>query len=156
MNFLPFFTRTIGVSLTFVFLFGLLVVPATALAQDSCPRDSIFGCLETDIPGIDITNIDTYVRSGNPIVNLVSTLAIIITGIVAALGLIMVVVGGYVYMTAGGDASRVAMAKSLIMYALLGIVLAVAAFSILNVISPQFTDSDTNPREILQESIRNR
>ena len=49
--------------------------------------------------------------------------------------LVMMVVGGYMYMTAGGNASQVAKAKSWIGSSIAGIFLAVLAFTILRLIA---------------------
>ena len=50
-------------------------------------------------------------------------------GIVAA---VFIVVGGFNYMTSAGDAGKVAKAKNTIIYALIGLVVCVLAFAIVN------------------------
>ena len=54
---------------------------------------------------------------------------IFVGGIVAA---VFIVVGGFNYMTSAGDASKVAKAKNTIIYALIGLVVCVLAFAIVN------------------------
>ena len=59
----------------------------------------------------------------------------IINGIVGALGLVAVVViilGGVQYMTSSGDASKVKKAKDTILYGIIGLVICVLAFAIVN------------------------
>lgn len=55
----------------------------------------------------------------------------IVTAMVVMAAVVNIVIGGYIYMTAGGDASRVQLAKTWIMAALLGIIIALAAYMIL-------------------------
>lgn len=59
----------------------------------------------------------------------------IINGIVAVLGLVAVVViiiGGVNYMTSAGDAGKVKKAKDTILYGVIGLVVCVLAFAIVN------------------------
>jgi len=59
-----------------------------------------------------------------------------IIALVVMAAMVTVVVGGYIYMTAMGNADRVRQAKIWIGAALLGIFLALAAYTILNFINP--------------------
>ena len=59
----------------------------------------------------------------------------IINGVVAVLGLVAVVViiiGGINYMTSSGDAGKVKKAKDTILYGVIGLVICVLAFAIVN------------------------
>ena len=58
-----------------------------------------------------------------------------IQGIVGWLAVIIIFVGGIVYITAGGSVRQVTLAKSIIIYALVGFAIAVAAPSLLREIS---------------------
>jgi len=61
----------------------------------------------------------------------------IINGIIAVLGLVAVVViifGGVQYMTSTGDAGKVKKAKDTILYGVIGLVICVLAFAIVNFI----------------------
>ncbi|MBR3246406.1 hypothetical protein IKF87_00775 [Candidatus Saccharibacteria bacterium] len=62
------------------------------------------------------------------IVNILNAI-ILVGGIVAA---VFIVVGGFNYMTSAGDAGKVAKAKNTIIYALIGLVVCVLAFAIVN------------------------
>lgn len=80
--------------------------------------------------------------------------------LIPGLGLVifvMILVAGFVYMTSGGEAKNVEKARGSITYAVVGLVVALSAFIILNVISSftgldiitNFTlpNSETNPLE---------
>lgn len=55
-----------------------------------------------------------------------------IIGILASVAVIFIVVGGIQYMTSAGDAGKVKTAKNTILYALIGLVVCVLAFAIVN------------------------
>ena len=59
----------------------------------------------------------------------------ILNGVIAVLGLVCVVVmiiGGVTYMTSSGDAAKVKKAKDTILYGLIGLVVCVLAFALVN------------------------
>ena len=67
--------------------------------------------------------------------DLMTTVTNIITAVVAVLGVVCVVVmiiGGVNYMTSAGDAGKVKKAKDTILYGLIGLVVCVLAFAIVN------------------------
>ena len=98
-----------------------------------------FGCFEAKIPGLEFDTI-TELTSGkaNPLVFYVGVIANFVTALIVVVGIISIVIGGYFYMTARGNAQQISTAKSWIGGALLGITLALGALLILNTISPQF------------------
>ena len=65
----------------------------------------------------------------------VANIANIINGVIGVLGLVCVVVmiiGGVNYMTSSGDAEKVKKAKNTILYGLIGLVICVLAFALVN------------------------
>ncbi len=135
--------------LMYISCFLFLTLPVTTFAQGNssdCANNK-FGCFEVPLPGITDKSIDNFVKKdgGIGLVGYVSFIAKIITGVIIATALIIVVAAGYVYMTAGGDGGKVELAKSMIKAALLGIILALGAYLILNTISPQFASKIKEP-----------
>ncbi len=63
------------------------------------------------------------------VVSRVTSILLFIVGIVAV---VMIVVGGFRYIISGGDASQVQAAKNTILYALVGIIIAILAYAIVN------------------------
>lgn len=59
-------------------------------------------------------------------------------------GLIMLIIGGLRYVVSGGDASKVQDAKNTILYALVGIVVAILAYAAVNFVIGSFIPSATN------------
>ena len=69
--------------------------------------------------------------------NLKAAVTGIINGIVGVLGLvavIVIIIGGVNYMTSSGDAGKVKKAKDTILYGVIGLVVCVLAFAIVNFI----------------------
>lgn len=99
------------------------------------------------IPGLPrgITNICDVVsrtssagtadkRSG--MIYILNYFIVMITALVIMAALVSIVIGGYIYMTAGGSADRVRVAKTWIVSAILGIIIALSAWMILWTINP--------------------
>ena len=67
--------------------------------------------------------------------DLVSSVTGILNGVIAVLGLVCVVViiiGGVNYMTSSGDSGKVKKAKDTILYGIIGLIICVLAFAIVN------------------------
>ncbi len=78
------------------------------------------------------TGVDTV---GGESTDLISSVTGILNGIIAVLGLVCVVVmiiGGVNYMTSSGDAGKVKKAKDTILYGLIGLVVCILAFALVN------------------------
>lgn len=74
-------------------------------------------------------------KVGNQTEDLTGSVTNIINGVIAALGIVAVVViiiGGVSYMTSSGDAGKVKKAKDTILYGVIGLVICVLAFAIVN------------------------
>lgn len=67
--------------------------------------------------------------------NLQDSVTTIINAVIGVLGLvavIVIIIGGVNYMTSSGDASKVKKAKDTILYGVIGLVICVLAFAIVN------------------------
>ena len=62
--------------------------------------------------------------------------------VVGAVAVIMIVIGGLRYVLSGGDAKQVEAAKNTILYAIVGIIVAILAYAAVNFITNAFTTSD--------------
>ena len=80
--------------------------------------------------------------------NLESSVTGILNGVIGVLGLVCVVVmiiGGVNYMTSSGDAGKVKKAKDTILYGLIGLVVCVLAFAIVNFVITNIIGGKDNP-----------
>ncbi len=102
-----------------LFLMFLLVLSAIALLS--------FASSSHAISGPEYPNPLTV----NSFTQWFSNLLVQIQGIVGWLAVIMIVVGGMIYLTSGGRATQITLAKTIITFALVGFAIAVAAPSLL-------------------------
>jgi hypothetical protein len=65
--------------------------------------------------------------SDNGVSNLVHTIVSILSYVVGVVAIIMILASGFKYITSGGDSAKVSSAKSTLIYALIGIAVAVLA-----------------------------
>lgn len=80
------------------------------------------------IPQVDAPAGVTGVTAEQIIKNITNTLAFV----AGALAVIAIIVGGIMYITSAGDEKRVEMAKNTILYAVVGMVIAILAYAIAN------------------------
>lgn len=73
-----------------------------------------------------------------------SEISSVLLFIVGAIAVIMIVIGGLRYVISGGDATQVTAAKNTIMYALVGIIVAILAYAAVNFVINSFVPSGTN------------
>ncbi len=87
-----------------------------ALAEDNCVKSDL-GCIPTDVGSF----VETYYKWG--------------LGLVGGLSLLFIIIGGYLIMTSRGNPQQLSNGKSYIMYALIGLFLAVFGFLFIEVIT---------------------
>jgi hypothetical protein len=123
---------------------ALLLVPVLALgvsvvaplAQPASAADdlSISGGAES-AKGNDQSS-DLFGSSG-----VFRTITNVMLFIIGAVSVIMLIIGGIRYTVSGGDSAAVTGAKNTILYAIVGIVVALLAFAIVNFVLGQFSES---------------
>ncbi len=95
-------------------LFTLIIVPAIALAQ-----------INTGLDYLSTTGLGTRdVRS------IVGSVINVIMGFLGTIAVVIVLLGGFKWMTAGGNEDKVGEAKQLIMQGVIGLAIVLAAYSI--------------------------
>ncbi len=72
---------------------------------------------------------------------IVTTMINLLMYIVGLISVVMMIVGGLKYVTSGGDAGKVGEAKNTIMYSIIGLVVAILSFAIVNFVVTQFITS---------------
>ncbi|HSX29896.1 MAG TPA: hypothetical protein VLE73_05040 [Candidatus Saccharimonadales bacterium] len=97
------------------------VQPAPAMAAATTPKDQICAGVNVAAGGKDCSGGDAQI---NNIVKVIITVFSIVVGVTAV---IMIMVGGFKYITSAGDAGAISSAKKTIVYAIVGLV--VVAFA---------------------------
>ena len=93
----------------------------------SCPAGSIN------------TEADTYAEcnvqkdsDGKGLMDQMNTIINVALGVIGFVAVVMIIMGGVQYTTSAGDAGRVKKAKDTIMYGIIGLVIALLAYAIVN------------------------
>lgn len=118
---------------------SLLLVPALALAigfaapvavgaQASCSTDGSGGIQAGVACSKGDGTPDNLFGAGG----IFTTIVNILLYIIGAIAVIMLIIGGIRYVTSGGDSSAVTAAKNTILYAIIGIIIALLAYAIVN------------------------
>ena len=120
-------------------------------SDTSSGQSDTFGNFEVGLPGGSAfrkgQSIDQFIQgaSNAPIKTLVNYMVTFAIGILVIIGVITIVIGGYLYMTAAGNASQVSSAKEMITSALIGIFIAFISVVILNTINPYLGSKAVEP-----------
>ncbi|WBB52399.1 pilin [Verrucosispora sp. WMMD573] len=67
--------------------------------------------------------------------------------VIGATAVIMIIIGGVRYVVSGGDSGAISSAKNTILYAVVGIVVAIMAYALINFVLASFTADETQPQE---------
>ncbi len=79
--------------------------------------------------GTSVTQVD---GGGTDLVNDVTSIISAVIGVLGLACVVVMIIGGVQYMTSSGDATKVKTAKNTILYGLIGLIIAVLAFAIVN------------------------
>lgn len=115
--------RTAAAGLLLVPAFALLVSVATPVVSETSAQ--INSGLNAANTGAGPTNL----TGTNGVFRIVVNVLLFIIG---AISVIMLIYGGIRYTTSGGNANNVTAAKNTIMYAIIGLIVAIFAFAIVN------------------------
>ena len=106
-------------------LFALLGIATTAapIYVSAAPADKALDGWR-DVGGTDSGSVNLGDR--------VKKVVNVILFVLGAAAVIMIIIGGFRYVVSGGDSSSVTAAKNTILYAVIGLVIAVLAYAIVN------------------------
>ena len=94
----------------------------------------------------DILNSVNSTDPGGPTVdNALAAAITVFTIIVGVVAVFMVILSGYKYITSGGDANKVAQAKSTVIYALIGVALVITSQVILRFVIAKSRSATSGP-----------
>ena len=102
---------------------------AAPVAVESASAQVIDGLNMTKTADTQNTSVDTLIRN---VIN-------ILLWAIGIVSVIMIIIGGIRYATSNGDSNQVTAAKNTIMYAVIGLVIAIFAYAIVNFVFVQIT-----------------
>ena len=85
-----------------------------------------------------LADVNTYIPGAKPagtpddLMPVVNTIINIVIGLVGLVAVAMIIYGGLRYTTSAGDSKKVTDAKNTILYGIIGLIVAVLAFAIVN------------------------
>lgn len=89
--------------------------------------------IKVALANIDIGGQVSQIDGGNTDLTVtVSNVLSVVFAIVGIIAVVMVVIGGVNYVTSQGDSAKIQKAKNTIMYGIIGMVIALLAFAIVN------------------------
>lgn len=122
-------------------IFGVFSVARPAFAVDAAPQDSVCGGI--GLAGSSGTCED---EAGSPTVQgTVRAGVLLFSYLIGVAAVIMVIMGAFKYVTSGGDTNKVTSAKNTIVYALIGLVVAVLAQILVRFVLTKASTVGTDP-----------
>ena len=120
-------------------LAGLLMVPALAVAGAAVvPTDTVYAQEGGIRGGSQAAQDPTVPENIDQDDGLIKRVVNILLFIIGAIAVIMLIIGGIRYTISGGDQSQVTAAKNTILYAIVGIIVAIFAYAIVNFVLDEF------------------
>lgn len=105
-----------------------MVAPA-AYADYNCPA----GTLRAGDPVSNVTlcNVEKE-EEGSGLMSSVQTILNVVISVLGLVAVVVIIIGGFSYMTSQGDPAKAAKARNTILYGVIGLVVALLAFAIVN------------------------
>lgn len=131
----------LSVLATALTVFGLGAVASLSPAYAVDGQGSMY-CISNGQWMTDMTECPDYANQNNKsnLMETVNTIINVIIGIVGFVAVAMMIVGGINFITSQGDTGKVTKARNTILYGVVGLVVAILAFAIVNfVLSSVFT-----------------
>ncbi len=125
--------KILGVLLGAIMMAGLVSVTDTMAASVVCPAGSKRA--GEAVSGFAECNVENTGKELDQTARKMINVAIGVIGLVAV---IVIVVGAFQYTVSQGDPSRIKKAKDTIMYGIIGMVLAILSFAIVNFVLTEF------------------
>ena len=107
---------------------GLQAAPTFAAGKVRCPDGSNVNNL-TDCKGIKENNLNS-----NDLMGTLNIIINVVIGIIGFVAVMIIILGGVQYTTSAGDSGKVKKAKDTIMYGIIGLVVALMTYPIVNFI----------------------
>lgn len=118
--------------LTFALLIGVVGFVAQPVSAINVFKDSCSGSNSSDAV---CTEAGKGSKGASDLIQRLITTLLYIIGVIS---IIVIIIGGIKYVTSDGDSSKVSSAKNTILYAVIGLVVAMLAFAIVNFVVAQF------------------
>lgn len=116
-------------ALAVVSVAGVAVPAGFALAAD-CPNGN--GTYEHSIAECGINEVGGATTEGNDLMSRVKTIINVVLGVVGVVAVVIIIVAGVYFILSQGDAAKITRARNTILYGVVGLLIALLAFAIVN------------------------
>ncbi len=123
--------KKIGFVIAFAGLLGVSILAAASLLMSDASAQVSSG----------INAATTSEMQGKSVNNTVGSIVNILLWVVGILSVTMIVWSGFKYITSAGDTSKLASAKSTLIYAVVGLIIAIMAYAIVNFVRTEVTST---------------
>ncbi|MBR0460487.1 hypothetical protein IJI91_00610 [Candidatus Saccharibacteria bacterium] len=123
--------KTILLVLAMMFLGAGIMIPSVSAV--SCPSDSINGSADS-LAECNIEKDDSFWPTITTIIN-------VVLGLIAVIAVIMIIIGGIEYTVSRGDATKTKKGRDTIIYSVIGLVIALLSFAVVNFVLREVFDS---------------
>lgn len=113
-----------------------LLTPAVAFAGS--PRQQACEGAGGTWSGADGGTCTNTAAQGGNLMSIVTTIINTLFFVAGIVAVIMIIIGGFRYITAQGDSGQLTTAKNTILYSVVGLVIVIASFAIVNFVLDQF------------------
>ena len=113
-----------------VFAMSVVALPGQVLAAPSTTKP-------TTTVNVNKDSAQKYMdadKKNTNLINSINTVINVAIGLIGFVAVVVIIYGGFQYTTSAGDAAKVKKAKDTIMYGVIGLVVALLAFAIVNFI----------------------
>jgi len=126
--------KRIKLLLTVMYALALAIIPSAVLLSASPAfaqngnseiQESLCGGANLEAPTSNPAACQT--DSGTNVNNIVNTVITVFSWVVGVVSVIMIIVGGFKYVTSGGESNGVTSAKNTILYAIVGLIIVAVA-----------------------------
>ncbi len=123
--------KRIKLLITVMYALALAIIPGAmllsaspAFAQNSEIQEALCSGANQEAPG---TTQQCETDSGTGVNGIVNTVITVFSWVVGVVSVIMIIVGGFKYVTSGGESNGVTSAKNTILYAIVGLIIVAVA-----------------------------
>lgn len=119
--------------------FGLMASPVALAVEGDDGTDTAEDCgISSGLTGgMNCAGQSDSLSNDSDVGGVFKTVTDVLLFVVGAVAVIMLIYGGFKYVTSSGDAQAVTSAKNTIMYAVIGIVVAIMSFALLSFVTTQ-------------------
>lgn len=118
------------------------LMPFASRAESSCPTDVRDGGSLTISQGVNCSKGNSSANNLFGQTGVFHQIANVLIFLVGAIAVIMLIIGGLRYVISQGDKTNVESAKNTILYAVIGIVIAILAYAIVNFVVGSLANSN--------------